>query len=235
MTREQDHHPDGGSAPAPRRRLSRRRVAVGTAGLAALLGAGAYVVTDRLMEETGQVTAQEVAVIPPATDPEAAPSAVTPSTVSPASPSPSETTAAAPLSDEAVTEILKARKKMADDGVEVKRPLKGGGGASDSVQATTEGSLNSGGIVRMVTAREDLTGKRELAWISGGVKKYRDVPCSQTIRLSPDTPPEKKDNLLICWRTSEAKSVISVVVDPEGHPSRRKAVDALEKEWRSMG
>jgi hypothetical protein len=235
MTRKHNH-PDGERDPRPRRRLSRRRLAVGTAGLAVLLGTGAYLVTDRLVNETEQTTAQDMTVIAPA-----ATAAPTSSGMSPDAPIPEPSAAptpqasGAPLSDETVTEILKARKKMEKEGVEVKRPLKKGGAAqAANVEATTEGSLSTGGIVRMVTAKEDLTGQRELAWVSGGITKYRDVPCSQTVRFSPDSPPEKKDNLLICWRTSAAKSVISIVVDPDGKPSRAKAVDALEKEWRSM-
>jgi hypothetical protein len=239
MTR-QHNHPDGERAARPGPRLNRRRLAVGTAGLAALLGAGAYLVTDRLVNETEQTAAQDVTVIAPA-DPAAAPAAPASSGASPAAPIPESSAAptpqasGSPLSDETVTEILKAREKMEKEGVEVKRPLKKGGAAqAASVEATTEGSLSTGGIVRMVTAKEDLTGQRELAWVSGGIAKYRGVPCSQTVRFSPDSPPEKKDNLLICWRTSAAKSVISIVVDPDGKPSRAKAVTALEKEWRSM-
>ncbi|SDT79102.1 hypothetical protein [Actinoplanes derwentensis] len=236
MTREHENKPASGPQSPARSQRRRRRLAVGTAGLAALLGPSAYVVTSEIVDESRQTTAQQVPVVAPVTTAQAsAPPGGASGAMRPAAPEQTVEAAPSPLSSEVIKEILDARKKMADDGVDLKRPLQPSTTATaDSVKAITEGSLNSGGIVRMVTAREDLTGQRELAWVSGGIKKYRDVPCSQTVRFSADSQPEKKDNLLICWRTSPTKSVISIVVDPEGKPSRTKAVNALKEEWRSM-
>jgi hypothetical protein len=236
MSREHDHHPGAGPEQLARSRSRRRQLGAGTAALAALLGTGAYLVTDNIVDESRHSTAQPAPVVAPAApDQTFAPSEAGSGDPESASPAPAGTSSPAPLSSEVVKEILDARRKMAEEGVEVKRPLKSSAtAAAGSVKAVTEGSLNSGGIVRMVTAKEDLTGQRELAWISGGVEKYRDVPCSQTVRFSADSQPEKKKNLLICWRTSATKSVISIVVDPEGKPSRAKAVSALKEKWRSM-
>lgn len=233
---------DGVKESQPSRRRGRRRTltAVGAAGLAAALGGGAYLVTSMIADDKSTVAPQTRAAEPlmvassPAAEPEAAAPAAAASASVPATAA--SASAAASIAQDVRKQIDAARKKMAEDGVEIQRPVppKTTAKAND-VKVTTQGSLKEGGIVRMVTAREDLTGQRELAWVAGGVKKYRGVPCSQTFQFSTNPAPEKKPNLLMCWRTSAGKSVVAIVVDPKGHPSRDKAVDALEKQWRAMG
>jgi len=245
MTIHDDDRPgdDGVYKSKTSRRPSRRRTraAVGAAGLAAVLGGGAYLATSMIANDKSTVAPQTRAAEPivvassPAAEPEAAaPTAAASASVSAAAASASA--AAASIAPEVRRKIDAARKKMAEDGVEIQRPVppKTTAKAND-VKVTTKGSLKEGGIVRMVTAREDLTGQRELAWVAGGVQKFRDVPCSQTFQFSTNPTPEKKANLLMCWRTSAKKSVVAIVVDPKGHPSRDKAVNALEKTWRTMG
>ncbi|WP_203828223.1 hypothetical protein [Actinoplanes palleronii] len=105
----------------------------------------------------------------------------------------------------------------------------------DSVRMTQRGSLKSGGIIRVVSARGDLSGQRELRWVAGGVKPYRNADCTQTFQLGNNPKAERKKNLLLCWRTSTEKSVVTVLVDPKGKPSRAKAVRELNKKWKSMG
>jgi hypothetical protein len=239
VTDDDRNREDGVNQPTtdPVRRRN-RQIAIGAVGLAAVLSTGAYFVTDRLTDKDTSTT--DVRALAPVVASESArPASVAPS----GGPSPSASLAApasAAASTMAITpEIRKqiddARKKMAQDGVAVKRPVSAASREVADLTSTTEGSLDKGGIVRMVTARGDLTGQQELAWVAGGTKKHRGVPCSQTVRFSADAAPQKKANLLICWRTSAKKSVISVVVDPKGHPSSDKAVDALEEKWRSMG
>ena len=209
-----------------------RRATAGVAGLAAVLGAGAYVLTDQMTADR-TTTRRDAAISAVTNAPTAGPSG-TPVASSSSAP-PAATASASPIPSKVVEEIKEARRKMAEDGVEVKRPaVPKATATADDVRVATKGSLSEGGIVRMVTARGDLTGQRELAWVAGGVAKYRNVPCSQTIRFSANSQPEKKPNLLMCWRTSAKKSVVAIVVDPKGHPSREKAVDALEQKWRSM-
>ncbi len=131
--------------------------------------------------------------------------------------------------------IEAARERMRKDGVEVQRALTPTvPQTAEEIDMTTRGSLKSGGIVRVLAAREDLTGQRELAYVAGGVRKYRNVPCSQTFKFSTNPKPARKDNLLMCWRTTATKSVVAIVVDPKGKPSRDKALAAIEQKWRSM-
>jgi hypothetical protein len=212
------------------------RVAIGVTALAAMLGVGAFVITNHLTDkETAQAPVGGVSTVPGESAQGSASASNAPtSTGAQASPSPS----ASPISKEVRDKIEAARRKMAKDGVKVDRPLapKVTRQLTDGdVQMTQSGSLKDGGIVRVVAAPGDLTGQRELAWVDGGVNKYRGVDCSQTFKFSTNPAPVMKPNLLLCWRTSAVKSVIAVVVDPNGHPSKDKAVKELEKKWKSMG
>jgi hypothetical protein len=105
----------------------------------------------------------------------------------------------------------------------------------DSVEQTQRGTLKSGGTIRVVSARGDLTGQRELRWVAGGVEPYRNAKCTQRFQLGNNPKPARKANLLLCWRTSAEKSVITILVDPDGKPSKAKAVRELDKKWRAMG
>lgn len=230
MKTDNDHRPEGDPDARPDHRS--RRVVIGTIGLATVLGAGAYGATAHLTSEPGQKSAVEIQAVAPV--PGQSPDVAATASAS-AQPLPSVDTRGEAVAPEVVKEILEARRKMAKDGIAVKPALPQKSGApSEDVKRVTKGSLKSGGIIRIVTAESDLTGQGELAAVAGGITKYRNVPCSQTFRFSSSPEPKRKDNLLMCWRTTATRSVVAIVVDPDGKPSREKAVTALEKKWRSM-
>lgn len=223
---------------------TRRRagIAIGAAAVAALVAGGSYVVAANLADDrdaTSQVAAVASPDAPaasggPATAGSAGPASTAPQATE--APSSSPPSSAPPIAPDVQEKIEQAREKMRKDGVEVKRPvIPQVTQTADNIEVTTEGSLKEGGIVRIMAAREDLTGQRELAYVAGGVQEFRGVPCSQTFQFSTNPQPAKKDNLLMCWRTTPQKSVVAIVVDPKGRPSRDKAIDELEKKWRSMG
>ncbi|GIF13034.1 hypothetical protein [Actinoplanes teichomyceticus] len=242
MTSRDDDRPGDGTTapPLPRRRPGQRRAlqVAGVAGLAVTLGGAAYVTTSAIVAHDATTT-RDIAAVGPIT---AAPSGPTPSVAGSASAStpvrPSATTSATPSTPpDVVKKIKEAREKAARDGYEVQRPVPQkteGTVDPDRVETRTRGSLKEGGIVRIVAAPGDLTGQGELAWVAGGVRSYRDARCSQTFKFSTSPTPRKRDNLLICWRTSATKSVVAVVVDPQGRPSRAKALAELHKKWASM-
>jgi hypothetical protein len=239
MSTEHEHRPEGGPVRPVRSRMNRTRLAVGTAGLAAVLGAGAYVVTSRIVNESEQTVAQEVASIMPAADrPDASPDANPSASVSPSvSPVPTTDASGKAIPSHVVEEIREARRKMAEDGVPVKPPIlpKVAAKPVSDVKRTTTGSIQKGGIVRVITARGDLSGQEELAYVAGGVWKEGKASCTQTFQFSTNPAPGKRDNLLMCWRTDPEKSVIIMVVDPKGDPSENKALKVLADNWRSLG
>jgi hypothetical protein len=245
-----DHGGGGGAgAPAPDGRPARRnaRIALGAAGLAVVLGGGAYAITDQLTQDHG--TPSDVAALAPAstsTPPDATADEVSPQALGsspaadsrPAAPSAARTASPTPsLPASVAAKIREAREDMAKHGVKVVHPpaVQAGVAPIMGLSRTTVGSLAKGGIVRVVSARSDLTGQQELAWVAGGVTDFGDAKCSQTFKLYNDPAPQKKANLLLCWRTSATKSVVAVVVDPKGNPSRPTARTELRKKWQSMG
>jgi hypothetical protein len=244
MSTEHEHRPEGGPAPLVRPRMNCTRLAVGTAGLAAVLGAGAYVVTSQIVDEPETTVAQEVAPIAPTVDrtnatPDVTSSAGAPSPASASpsiSPVPTTDASGRPIPSHVVEEIKEARRKMAKDGVPVKPPIlpKVAAKPVSDVKRTTTGSIQKGGIVRVITARGDLSGQEELAYVAGGVWKEGKASCTQTFQFSTNPAPGKRDNLLMCWRTDPEKSVIAMVVDPKGDPSENKALKVLADNWRSL-
>lgn len=213
----------------------RARLAAGTAGLAMLLGAGAC---------GGESAAErDPAALTPASAPAPAPPPVGSASALPSPTSPSTSPSSAPTSAspapslpaKVAASIRAARERMAKDGVKVVRPLPTRPQvAAEDLQRSTTGTLNSGGIVRVVSARSDLTGQQELGWVAGGISRYGNDQCTQTIKTFTKPTPTLKPNLLICWRVSATRSVVAIVVDPKGHPSRPKALATLDRKWRSM-
>jgi hypothetical protein len=207
----------------------RARVAAGTAGLAMLLGAGACG-----GESAAEHDAAALAPVSPPVSSAPVPSSPTSASASP-SPAPPSASPAPSLPAKVAASIRAARERMAKDGVKVVRPLPARSQvAAEDLQRSTTGTLNSGGIVRVVTAHSDLTGQQELGWVAGGISRYGNDECTQTIKTFSKPTPTFKPNLLICWRVSATKSVVAIVVDPKGHPSRPKALATLDRKWRSM-
>lgn len=215
------------------------RIAVGGTAAAAALGVGAFLITDHLTRNGSSTT--DVAALAPAATSASATSASDPSSStgkpSPASSAgaPSASASLPPVSDAVRKQIMQAREQGAKHGVKVTRPLREQAvTAPVDLQRSTVGTFKTG-IVRLVTARSDLTGQQELGWVAGGVTDHGDDHCSQTFRLFNSPAPEKKPTLLLCWRTSPTKSVVAALVDPKGHPSIVKALQAVDDKWKSMG
>jgi hypothetical protein len=233
---------DTGSGGRPAGR--RIQIALGGTAVAAALGVGAFLVTDHLTRnqssttDVGALAPAPTAASPAATAkaesrPTGKPSASKPA---PASAGRSASASAPPISDAVRKRIMEAREQGEKHGVKITRPLTEEAGMAPVVdlQRTTTGSLAKG-IVRLVTARSDLTGQQELGWVAGGVIDHGDDKCTQTFRLSNEPAARKKPTLLLCWRTSAAKSVVAAIVDPKGKPSTAKALKAVDDKWDSMG
>lgn len=221
----------------------RRKILAGAAGLAAVLG-GATVAASQWGGN------DDPAVLVEAADPTSEPAST--STASPqagssggahTTPQPKVSAASAgsppSLPADAAKRIAEARAAAAKDSVPLLRPLPQGTVAEVPDEAVTV--RNSGSVqkdkatLRLVSARADLTGQRELAWVADGGRKVGDSRCSQTIKLANNTKPERKSTLLICWRTSAKKSVYTVAVDLDGDPSEQRSVAAINAEWKKLG
>jgi hypothetical protein len=89
--------------------------------------------------------------------------------------------------------------------------------------------------LRVVTAKGDLTGQRELAWAADEGRVVGNARCTQNFRLNPGDPAGVRPTMLLCWRVSETKSVFTVAVDLNGKPSEKESVATIEKAWSSLG
>ena len=104
------------------------------------------------------------------------------------------------------------------------------------VTVTTSGSLTADRhTLRVVSARTDLTGTRELAWAADAGHLVGDARCTQNVRLTPTAPARVRPTLLLCWRTSAERSAYTVAVDLDHRPSERDSVASLDQAWARLG
>jgi hypothetical protein len=229
---------DGTYDPEAARRSRRRKQAiVGAVGVVAILGGSAFFVTEAMTAK--ETIVPEAAYAPPA------PSSPGPATASVRPPAAGRTTRvpAAKLSrmPSAQPKTTKPVGALSDSDLQPTadplRPLpRPNEVVPDSAITVSEtGSLRAGGTLKVVSARADLTGQRELAWVADGGRTVGDAECSQKIRLSPDAPARVRPTLLLCWRTSGTKSVYTVAVNRKGRPSTRASIAALDRRWAELG
>lgn len=103
------------------------------------------------------------------------------------------------------------------------------------VKVVQKWSLASNGkLMRIYSARSDLTGFRELRWLAEQDRREGSARCTQRIRLSAGAPVEEKPTLMLCWRTSERKSVYTVLVDTSQKPSARESMARLDEAWKQL-
>jgi hypothetical protein len=221
-----------------RRTRRRKQAIIGAAGLA-VLGAGTFLVAYQGSDDSGSV-AQDAAVSAPVTAASVTPSATVPASAAApsvaASPSVKPSASATPLTDK--QRIKAARSAAARASGQVRRPLTpvNGGAtvAAADISMSVSGSAKKEGELRLYSARADLTGQKELAWVTDEYETVGNVNCTQKIRLSANVEPRVRPTLLICWRTSAAKSVYTVAVKMEGRPSRAMSVAAINKQWARL-
>jgi hypothetical protein len=143
---------------------------------------------------------------------------------------------AASEADSVAKRIAEARASAAAAGFPLQRPLiQTGGTASGPITVTNTGSLQQDGAsMRIVTARHDLTGQEELALAADGGVRVGDVHCTQNFRFSTDATAHERPTMLLCWRTSAAKSVLTLAVVRQGRPSKAVSAAAIDKQWAKL-
>jgi hypothetical protein len=254
MTADDDRSAENhrGTRDRPARTARRRRIVSGVAGLAAALGSGAYLVTDTFVDDDRAAPRTEVRQAQPLTagsDGDAT-STVTDRLTSADPPGNAPGSAAGRTQDppndtgddqvKTPEERVKAaRKAAAENGVKLMHPVEPekkvpAADVESTVKVRNTGSLREGGTLRVITAHGDLTGQRELAWVAGRVTEHGAVKCTQTIKLANEAKPQKRDTLLLCWRTSPRRSVVTVAVDMDGTPSKAESAAVIAREWRKL-
>jgi len=131
-------------------------------------------------------------------------------------------------------EIEEARKKAAADGVRLQRPLKPqAAAAAGPVNERTERTAD--GSIRVISAEHDLSGQRELRLVDGGKPVGNGVSCTNRMRFAQGAPATARPTVLVCWRVSAKRSVVTMAVTPEGMPSTAASVELIDKEWAGLG
>ncbi|MGA5302435.1 hypothetical protein ACPCHT_21080 [Nucisporomicrobium flavum] len=218
-----------------RRNRRRKQALAGVAGLA-VLGVGAFAVTSQVTAENRPREAAAEAPAPAAGGTAASPAA---GGTAAASPEGAESAPAAAAKPKTTKEQIEAVKGTAakNTAQRIRRPLAAAVDAvSDSdLTVTTIGSLKDDkASMKVVSARLDLTGQRELALVADKGEKVGDASCTQKIRVSPDMPARVRPTMVLCWRTSAAKSVYTVTVNLNGKPSAKRSVAQIDKVWASL-
>jgi hypothetical protein len=162
----------------------------------------------------------------------------TPASENPSTGASSPTTARVVPSPSTLSERVAAAKTANQRaGTTVRRPLASAGGivaVAGAVNVTESGSAKSGSTLRVVSARHDLTGQRELAWVAEKGETVGSARCADRIRLSADAEIREHKTLLLCWRTSATKSVYTVAVKLGGRPSKQASVTEIDRVWSTL-
>ncbi|PRX18684.1 hypothetical protein CLV67_112159 [Actinoplanes italicus] len=221
-----------------RARVRRGRTLLGAAGLASIIGTGAFLASGPMAPERDSESA------PPASR------SVAQQAMSGAEVAAGAAARAQPMGpvapDAAATDKPKSTAERLDDarnankrmGTEVRRqrlrePSKADPG---KVRTVENGTLKDNRrMMRIVSSRQDLTNFRELAWIADEGKPFRNARCSRTVQVSENVEPKEKPTMLMCWRLTPKKSVYTITVDLKKNPTPQEGVAALEREWKRMG
>lgn len=227
---------------ADRRSRRRRQAAAGILGLA-VLGGGTYLVTQQLGSDHDTIAPQPDALAPLAATTGA--TTATPAATATSKPAATKKAAATPTPTPAKTlsaeeRVKKARAAAAKAGFPVQRPLQpaneaAAAGATAPVTVTNSGSLAKGGTLRVVSSRSDLTGLREHAWAADKGRRVGDATCTDNFHFSNDSKAQVRPTMLLCWRTSAQRSVLTVAVTKSGRPASATSIAALDKEWTKLG
>lgn len=107
---------------------------------------------------------------------------------------------------------------------------------ADRVVVESSGSVSKDRrTMKVVSARTDLTGQRELAWIADAGEVVGTARCTRKFRIGAKTEPTERPTMLLCWRTSATRSAYTLAVDIDKRPSETVSVEALNKAWEKLG
>lgn len=228
------------------RRIRRRKQAfIGVAGLT-VLGAGSFLVTSQVADNAKTETKDAAALAPVApvdeTPSESAPPASPSASAVPSPSASAEPPAATPSPTRSHSKTVKerikaARAAAAANGHPVQRALTPSKAVAKAgpVTVKTIGSLNEdGATMRVISAKYDLTGQREMLWAADDGEPVGNARCTQNFHFSNNAVASERPTMLLCWKTSAKKSVVTVAVTKEGRPAKPASAAAIDKLWRTL-
>jgi hypothetical protein len=225
---------DAGMTERPRGR--RRRWVVGIVALVAVLGPAAYFVTAQLEDHRSTSTDDRGVAAPITATPSASPSAASPSAaLSSAALSSAGSSAPEPKGASVDSKIRAAREAAAKGGHPLQRALTphvaaaGEGPVSERTETTAEGTI------RVVSAKFDLTGQQEMLIAADRGRPVGDARCTHRLHFSNADEPREIPNVLLCFRTSATRSVVTLAIGKKVSPSAATSTAVLAREWAKLG
>lgn len=228
-----------GTERKQRRSLQRRKKAlVAFLGLAAVVGGGFYGVTTWLAARDSITTITDALGPPPASSATARPRASATRTTRPKrTPAPGP----APMTKSAARQQYRPSptptSTLTDDQIAavqvghlLERPHPTGSASANIVTVTNETAAD-GSLIRVVSARHDLTGQWESLWAADAGRSVGPARCTQNFRINGSSYAEARPGMLLCWRTSATKSVVTVATVKSGRPSAASSVAVVNREW----
>ncbi|GAA4590280.1 hypothetical protein BJY16_009184 [Actinoplanes octamycinicus] len=207
------------AAVAPSRRSLRRRQAiVALAGAAAILAGGAFLGTQLI--DGRQPTLPQPAALAP--QPPPSPSA-------PPTEEPPPQLGAKPTLGAARAKLSPVPSPTLDEEL-----LAGASLAALDRQVTERTETTRDGSIRITTARYDLTGQGRLALVADQGTMAGSAHCTNRVRPAAGATATERPNLLLCWRTSPTRSVVTLAVNRSGRPAASGSVAVIEREWAAL-
>jgi hypothetical protein len=213
---------DDGLTERPRR----RRWAVGVVALVAVLGPAAYLVTTQLEDRRSTPATVRIAAAP--ASPLSSASSLTPA---PSSAAPSSAAASSSVD----AKIRAARKDAAKSGHPLQRALTPHIAAAGEGPVSTRTETTPDGTIRVVTAKFDLTGQQEMLIAADRGRPVGDARCTNRVHFTNAAAPREIPNLLLCFRTSATRSVVTLAVGKKGSPSAAASAAVIAREWARLG
>jgi hypothetical protein len=229
-----------------RARKRRRIIAVVTA-FGVVLGASSYVGTSLIVSRNDSVTGDTGALAPIVSHEPGTPPAPSGESASPPGPMPglgpatksavrqsslpSPTPSASAMTDEEmasrqVSRLIEPRPIGSGMGIAAER-------AADRAAVNVHNEVTpEGANVRVVSARYDLSERRNLLWAADAGKPIGAVRCTKNFKTDDESMALIRPGLMMCWRMSAAKSVIAIAT---GRPQEIYGAAVVDREWASLG
>ncbi|MET0417218.1 MAG: hypothetical protein ABW022_14500, partial [Actinoplanes sp.] len=88
-----------------------------------------------------------------------------------------------------------------------------------------------GSAIRIVSGLHDL---RKRLWAADAGVQVGDARCTQNLR-GGGTTAAVRPRMLLCWRVSAGKSVVTVATNAAGRPQAAASVRVLDRVWQQLG
>ncbi|MFI5892550.1 hypothetical protein ACIA5D_20825 [Actinoplanes sp. NPDC051513] len=233
------HDEDQPGDAVPRGR--RARIVVGAVTGLAVLGVGSYLLTSHLTA-TGDVDAVGTVSAPTsdvptaaaqAVDPTSAPASSVPASSAPAS-SPVPKVSTAPMSSADAAKLRREIKKAREqDEKNSQKPVSAKGMNAPELATRTEPTAD--GTIRITTAKGDLTGGPDLRLAADEGKLVGTARCTKRVAFANRVKAREIPTLLLCWRTSADRSVVTLAVSRKDKPAAEDSLEIIDREWAKLG